>query len=520
MSTPSTYVVRIKRASRSGACCDEEMNTDEYIHLDGIAMAALVRSGEVTPLELVDVAIDRIDRYNGALNAVVVRRDAKARVEAEAAPEGPFAGVPFMVKDMDGVLGGEPNTSSSRALVGWRPDHDSELFARYRKAGLLIVGKTNCPEFGIMGVTESELRGPAHNPWDLKVSPGGSSGGSAAAVAARIVPMAHAGDGGGSIRIPASNCGLFGLKPTRGRQPLGPYAAEGWDGFVVPGVVSVSVRDTAAALDATHGADLGAPYHAPPAPKSFLAEMDKPVGKLRIGFTTRAMLGPTMHQDNVAAVLDAVQLLEELGHELVEVDLSLDAEQLASAYLTVVAAGVGAAIAETEEQTGRKPKAEDFELPTWFLGQVGRELSAVELTQARAAGFDAGRALARTYEQYNLDVHLSATTAYPPAQIGQLQPTMAERGALAALRRAPVGRALRLVLSQLAANSLAHTPNTQVFNMSGQPAMSVPLYWNAAGLPIGAQFAGRFGDEVTLLRLARQLEQARPWEPKLPPLLQ
>lgn len=495
------------------------MDADDYIRTDAVGLAELVRDGETTALELVDTALARIDRYNGALNAVVVRRDTKVRKEADVAPSGPLGGVPFLVKDMDGVLGGEPNTASSRALVGWRPDHDSELFARYRRAGLLIVGKTNCPEFGIMGVTESELRGPAHNPWDLSASPGGSSGGSAAAVAARIVPMAHAGDGGGSIRIPASNCGLFGLKPTRGRLPLGPYAAEGWDGYVVPGVVSVSVRDTAASLDATHGPDVGAPYDAPPAPKSFLAEMEKPPGKLRIGFTTRAMLGPSMHPDNVAAVLDAAELLEELGHEVVEVDLPLDAEQLASAYLTVVAAGIGAAIAQTEEQTGRKPRADDFELPTWFLGQVGRELSAVELTQARAAGFDAGRAIARVYEESNLDVHLSATTAYPPAQIGQLQPTMAERGALAALRRAPVGRALRIVLNQLAANSLSHTPNTQVFNMSGQPAMSVPLYWNSAGLPIGAQFAGRFGDEVTLLRLARQLEQVRPWEPRLPPLL-
>lgn len=495
------------------------MDTDEYIHLDGIAMSELVQSGEVTPLELVDTAIARIDRFNGALNAVVVRRDAKVRAEADVVPEGPFTGVPFLVKDMDGVLGGEPNTASSRALVGWRPDHDSELFARFRRAGLLIVGKTNCPEFGIMGVTESELRGPAHNPWDLSVSPGGSSGGSAAAVAARIVPLAHAGDGGGSIRIPASNCGLFGLKPTRGRMPLGPYAAEGWDGYVVPGVISVSVRDTAAALDATHGPDLGAPYHAPEAPESFLAAVSEPPGKLRIGFTTKAMLGTEMHPDNVAAVLDAVALLEELGHELVEVDLPLDTELLAAAYLTVVAAGIGAAIAETEQQTGRKPRAEDFELATWFLGQVGRELSAVELTQARAAGFDAGRIVAKVYEDNQLDLHLSATTAFPPARIGELQPSMAERGILAALRRAPVGRVLRVALAQLAANSLSHTPNTQVFNMSGQPAMSVPLYWTGDGLPIGAQFAGRFGDEVKLLRLAAQLEQARPWESKLPPLL-
>lgn len=495
------------------------MDTHEYPEFDATALAALVKSKAVSAEELVATALARVDRFNPALNAVVERRDAHVTAEAVAPPRGPFSGVPFLVKDMDGVLGGEPNTSSSRSLVSWRPAADSELFARFRRAGLLVVGKTNCPEFGIMGVTESELRGPARNPWNLGHTPGGSSGGSAAAVAARIVPMAHGGDGGGSIRIPAACCGIFGLKPTRGRQPLGPYVGEGWDGLVVPGVLSLTVRDTAAALDATHGMDPGAPYAEPRAPRSFTKEAAKEPGALRIGFTTKAMLGTAMHADNVAAVLETATLLEELGHEVVEVDLPIDPVELARTYLVIVAAGVGAAIEETELQTGQAPRAGDFELPTWFLGQVGRELSAVEHVQARAVVFRTGREIADLYDRHNLDVHLSSTLAYPPSRVGELQIGAAERVALSTLRRASTGRVLRMVLDQLAADSLAKTPNTQLFNMTGQPAMSVPLVWNAAGLPIGLQFAGRFGDEVTLLRLATQLENARPWFDKVPPLV-
>lgn len=495
------------------------MDSDTYTHLDATALAELVKRREVTAEDLVNTALRRIDEFNPALNAVVHRRDTAVRREALSPPRGSFSGVPFLVKDMDGVLGGEPNTSSSRALADWRPTADSELFARFRRAGLLIAGKTNCPEFGIMGVTESELRGPARNPWNLAHTPGGSSGGSAAAVAARIVPMAHGGDGGGSIRIPAACCGILGLKPTRGRQPIGPYAAEFWDGYVVPGVLSLTVRDTAAALDATHGVDPGAPYAEPPAPKSFLREARKSPGTLRIGFTTKAMLAEQMDTEAVAAVLDAAALLESLGHEVIEVDLPLDPVELARAYLVVVATGIGVEIAETEAQTGKPPRSADFELPTWFLGQVGRELSAVEHAQARATSFEVGRVVARIFDEYALDVHLSATLAAPPTRVGELAPSAVERAALAALRRASTGRALRLILDQLAAQSLSKTPNTQVFNMTGQPAMSVPLYWTASGLPMGVQFAGRFGDEVTLLRLATQLEEARPWFDRRPPLV-
>ncbi|MEI8083139.1 MAG: amidase, partial [Actinomycetes bacterium] len=262
------------------------MDVNEYVKHDAVGLAELVRRGDATPSELVDVALELIKELNPALNAVVVIRNEDSRRDAIDPPTGPLRGVPFLVKDMDGVLADEPNTSSSRSLVDWRPKQDSELFARYKRAGLVIVGKTNAPEFGIMGVTESELRGPCRNPWNLDHTPGGSSGGSAAAVASRIVPVAHAGDGGGSIRIPASACGIFGIKPTRGRQPLGPYIGEGWDGLVVPHVVSRSVRDSAALLDVTRGADVGAPYAEPKGPKSFLLDSLRHPAKPRIGYPT------------------------------------------------------------------------------------------------------------------------------------------------------------------------------------------------------------------------------------------
>ena len=494
------------------------MDHDEYAAHDATALAELIRTGQVTADEVLDAAIARADATNKALNAIVVRRDEAARAEANdaVAAGGPFAGVPFLVKDLDGMLQGEPYTASSRSLKAYRATTDSELFARYKRAGLAIFGKTNTPEFGIMGVTESELRGPCHNPWDLQRTSGGSSGGSAAAVAARVVPMAHAGDGGGSIRIPASSCGIFGLKPTRGRMPMGPLVGQGWDGLVAPHVVSISVRDSAAALDATHGIDSGAPYAEPPAPASFSEAAATEPGVLRIGYSLQAQLAEKQSPENVAAVLDAVELLAELGHELVEVDLPVDRESAARAYLSIVAASVAADVLETTSLTGKKVSADDFEPATWFLRQIGDVLSARELEEAQRTAARLGRTMAGFFDDHGLDAHLSATTAAPPVLIGELAPSAAERAALATLRRATVGPVMRAVLGQLAANSLAKTPNTQVYNMTGQPAMSVPLFWDEHDLPIGVQFAARFGDEVTLYRLAAQLERVRPWRDRRP----
>lgn len=492
------------------------MEHHEYVQHDAVALATLVRDREVTPAELVDAALARTDAVNPALNAVVHRMDRQARESvAGDLPDGPLRGVPFLVKDMDGLLAGEPCTFSSRSLRDWVPDHDSELFARFKRAGVVVVGKTNCPELGILGITEPELRGACRNPWDLDHTPGGSSGGSGSAVAAGIVPVAHAGDGGGSIRIPSSANGLFGLMPSRGRTPLGPDEGEAWHGWVRRHVVSRTVRDSAAFLDATQGADVGAPYAAPP-DGSFLAAVGRPPGRLRIGFSAESVLGRTTDPQVRSAVERTAARLEELGHEVRPLELPIDRTGLAQAYLVVVAACISQMVAHTEEQTGRKPRAEDFEAPTWFLKQVGEVLPARELERCLELVARTTRVLGALFDE-QIDVHLSATMPHPPVRIGELDQSMVERVGLRALRTLPmnVGPALRAVLAQLADSSLEKAANTQIWNMTGQPAMSVPLATSAQGLPLGMQLAARFGAEETLFSLAGQLEEADPWLPRL-----
>ncbi len=493
------------------------MKFEEYSRYDALGLAELVRRKEVSPRELVDAAIARIDAVDGRVHSVIHRLDASARKAAEGElPDGPFRGVPFVVKDLDGTLGGAPYNAGTRALKGYIAPSDSELFARFRRAGVVFLGKTNTPEFGIFAITEPELHGPTRNPWNLDHVPGGSSGGSAAAVAAGIVPVAHGGDGGGSIRIPAAACGLFGLKPSRGRQPLGPDVGEGWNGFVVPHVISRTVRDSAAFLDATQGADVGAPYAAPPREGAFLDEVRRAPGKLRVAFSTRSMLGDKTDPECDRAVRSAAELLTTLGHEVTEAAPPIDVDAVRLAYLTVIAAGTAEAIEGTRTLTGRAPRAEEFEPATWFLGQVARALTAAELEHARTVIALTTRRAGAFFERY--DVHVSPTLAHPPARIGELAIKPAERIGLAALRKAPVRAVLLAVMRDLAAKSFEKTPNTMLYNMTGQPAMSVPLAWSGQGLPIGVQFAGRFGAEATLLRLAGQLEEARPWADRRPKL--
>jgi amidase len=495
------------------------MRHDEYVQHDAIALAGLVRAGEVTPSELVEAAIARMDAVNPALNAVVHRMDDGARTIAASGadlPDGPFRGLPFLVKDMDGHLADEPCTFASRSLVDWVPDHDTELFARYRAAGVIFLGKTNCPEFGIYGVTEPELHGPSRNPWDLDRTPGGSSGGSGAAVAAGIVPVAHGGDGGGSIRIPASANGLFGLMPSRGRTPMGPGEGEGWHGLVRRHVLSRTVRDSAAFLDATQGGDTGSPYAAPPA-GAFLAAASREPGRLRIGFSTASILGRAMDGACITAVESTATLLEDLGHELVEVELPIDRAEVASAYITIVAAGVGEMVEATATKTGRKPRPSDFEAPTWFLRQASDVLSARDLEHAREVVAATTRAVGRMFADQGLQVHLTATLPYPPMLVGENAPAATDELAMRVLRTLPVNLspAIRMALGQLAGPRLEKAANTQVWNMTGQPAMSVPLHWTPDGLPVGVQLAAGFAAEELLFSLAAQLEQASPWLPRL-----
>lgn len=487
------------------------MKFSEYRAHDAVGLASLVKRGEVSPHELLEAAIERLESVNPKLNAVIHRCYERARQALDqASPDAPFYGVPFLVKDLDGVLAGEPYTGSSRSLASYIPAYSSELFLRYERAGLAIFGKTNTPEFGIFAVTESELRGPARNPWNTNHTPGGSSGGSAAAVAAGIVPVAHGGDGGGSIRIPASCCGLFGLKPSRGRMPLGPDVGEGWNGFVVPHVISRSVRDSAALLDATHGADVGALYDAARPVRPFIEELSRDPQRLRIGVVRTSIFGRTTSPDCAGAVDHAAKLCSSLGHDVDDVLLDFDRDAMVRAYLVVVAAGVAYQVETACKLTGvDPPRADLFEGPTWFLSQVGHALSAYDLEAARAVFHRGVRTVSATFQKY--DLVLTPTLAHPPVKIGELAPKPWERAGLAFLRAMPTRGMLEKVLEGMSETALEKTPNTMLFNMTGQPAMNIPLAWNGAGLPVGVQFVGRLGDEASLLRLASQLEHAAPW---------
>jgi len=479
----------------------------DYTDCDATELARRVREGEQSPAELVDLAIAAIEQVEPRLHAVVHRMFDEARAAAERPlPGGPFTGVPMVVKDFDGVLGGQPYTAGTRMLEGFVPDHDAEIHARLRRAGLVFLAKTNLPELAIYGTTENRWRGNTHNPWNTEHTPGGSSGGTAALVAARAVPVGHGGDGGGSLRIPASACGLVGLKATRGRIPLGPDLGEDWGGYVQWGVLTRSVRDSAALLDVMAGPMPGDPYGAPPPARPFAQEPGADPGRLRVGLCVESIFGRETHPHCREAAEQTAKLLGELGHEVEAVRLPIDKERLAKAYLTQIAVGVAAEVEEMGRWVGRRPSSRYFEETTWFLVQVGRALTGVELQQARDAAQQAGRAMARFHERF--DLLLGPTLAYPPIRLGDLAPKLVERLGLAILRALPIGAALRVVLDQLVANSLERTPNTMLFNQTGQPAISLPLHWSPEGLPIGVQLAARFGEEATLLRIAAQLDVA------------
>jgi len=488
---------------------------DDYGECDATELAARVARNDVSPLQLVELAIAAIERVNPQLNGIVHRMydDARARAQAPL-PDGPFRGVPMLVKDFDGFVRGVPFTASCRLLENYVPDHDSEAIARLRRAGLLFLGKTNCPELALLGTTEPKWRGPTRNPYDLTRSTGGSSGGSAALVAARAVPVAHGGDGGGSLRIPASHCGLVGLKATRARVPMGPDHGEGWGGYIQWGVLTRSVRDTAALLDVMAGPMPGDPYAAPPLPGPLAAEVGRDPGALRSGFDAGTMLGREIDPQHAAAVTKVARQLEALGHRVEPAKPAIDREALVHAYLVHVATGTAAEVVEFARMCGREASADLFEPETWFMHQVGSATSAVEVLEARTAVQLAGRATAEFHARY--DLFLSATTAYPQIRIGELALNAAQRLGLATLRKAPVRAVLHKVMHTLAPTFLERTPNTQLFNQTGQPAISLPLAEASDGMPIGVQLAAALGREDLLIRVAAQLEAAHPWHTRRP----
>ena len=491
---------------------------DNFSSHDALSLAELVRTRQVSARELVDASIENIEALNPELNAVVHKMYDRARKEAESPVEGPFTGVPFMLKDLLSWFGGEPTASGSRYYKGWIAPHDTEIVKRYRRSGVIVVGKTNTPEFGLTPFTEPELFGPTVNPWDTTRTTGGSSGGSAAAVASGMVPWAGGGDGGGSIRIPASCCGIFGLKPTRARTPAGPVTGEHWQGAAIEHCLTRSVRDSAAMLDAISGRDVGAPYWAPEPERPFLEEVGRDPGKLRIAFTSKPLLGDHVHDDCKAALQDAVTLLASLGHELVESEPPVDADQFNRAFLIMVCGEVRAGIMEGAKLVGRAATPSDVESTTWALSLLGAAMSAGDFVEAEHYLRSSARRMGEFCQNY--DLLLTPTMSVPPFLTGSLQPAPHERTMMKILGRLRAGNVLRLIgaLEKSAEEVFDAIPYTPLFNVSGQPAMSVPLYWNAQNLPIGVHFVGRYGDEATLFRIAAQLEQTRPWMNRRPPV--
>ncbi len=472
--------------------------------LDATAQADLVRSGEVSPTELVQAAIDRAEAVNPALNAIILPRYEQALAEAGGdLPDGPFRGVPFVLKDLDGYAAGEPFHGGTKFLKehDFRPAEDSTLTARFRDAGLVVIGRTNTPELGLVTTTEPESYGPCRNPWDTERSTGGSSGGSAAAVAAGIVPMGHAGDGGGSIRIPASECGLFGLKPSRGRITVGPEVGESWAGLVARLAVTRSVRDAAALLDAVHGPGVGDPYWAPPPARPYLDEVGADPGRLRIGFVRDLPNGSYTTDPEVSAALDAtLRLLGELGHVVEESYPAVIARDEPTAhFITAYSAWVARDLEDLGTAVGAPATAAGFEAGTWAIAEAGRAVSATDYLGALDGLHQVTREAVAWWLVDGYDLLLTPTIPELPPTLGQFAPT-------------PDNPLNGLFRSAITAGFAAPV------NITGQPAMSVPLEVSPQGLPIGMQFVAAPAREDVLIRLAAQLEAARPWADRRPPV--
>ena len=477
----------------------------EYEQMDAVAMASALRDGRWTALEALDAAIARAEARSN-INAIALRHFELARETAQQmsrmgqteraalAKTAPLSGVPFALKDLGVAMKGTITTQGSAFFKDALDDHDSTLVQRYRAAGLNIFAKTTTPEFGQTATTESRLFGQTRNPWNLAYSSGGSSGGAAAAVAAGILPVAHASDGGGSIRIPASHCGLFGLKPSRGLVPLGPKRLESWLGLSTHHVISRSVRDSAWLLQLTQGREAGSRTN--PQPGAPLEAIARPPRRLRIALMDVSPFGQPLHPDCLIAVRAAARLCESLGHTVEIAAPKLAIGDMFNSMGVVTGAGMLATVSAREKELGRAAREDEFEPINWRNLQLARGYKAEQVLVARNVFDQAARVLDLFLGEY--DLILSPVTAAPPPLLGALS--------------------LDQPYESFAKVAMTGPPFTAMFNMSGHPAMSVPLHWNAAGLPIGVQFAAPFGDEATLLALAAQLEQAAPWKDRRPVL--
>jgi amidase len=490
----------------------------EYDQYDATGLAELVKTGQVSAAELLDEAIDRAEKVNPALNFLVQPMYDIAREAARQTPLGPFAGVPFLLKDLLASYAGVPMMQGSRFTRGFIPTEDSEYVRRFKASGVNIFGKSATPEFGITPSTEPELTGPCRNPWNTAHSPGGSSGGASAAVASGVVPMASASDGGGSIRIPASCCGLFGLKPSRGRVPSGPDAADGWFGFIAEHVVSRSVRDSAIMLDTLQGDYPAQLLKLAPPKGSYLDAMSHAPGKLRIAYSTDPCLGLELDPEVKSLVEQTAHMLRALGHEVEEVSLPIERDDFIFNYSVLIASEINATISHWEKHFGRKARASDFELRTWGIKKMGDAFDAGDVSTALWSMHQFSRRWMNTFQPY--DVLLTSTLGALPVEVGGLLPGTVDAVMLKALGKLPIGQIAkrREFVVKAAERVYNYCSQTMPANVTGQPSMSVPLHASSSGLPVGMMFTSRFGDEATLFSLARQLEIAHPWAHRRPPV--
>ena len=472
------------------------LTASEYETFDAIDLAALIAKRQISVGEVLETAIRRVEAANPALNAVVHKMyDAAWATIAVGLPTGPLAGVPFLIKDVGSLCKGAPCGNGSRLFDGFVADRDDTVVERYKAAGLVIIGRTNTSEFALAPTTEPVANGPTRNPWDLTRSAGGSSGGAAAAVAARMVPAAHGNDGGGSIRIPAANCGVFGLKPTRARTPSGPRVGEGWGGMAVGHAITRSVRDSAALLDAIAGPAPGDPYWAPPQERPFLEEVGLDPGQLRIALTARSPTGGDVHPECIAAATSAAKLCAELGHRVEEAAPSFDITPTRWARDVVVSASLRNAVDTRLEALGRSLRPDDLERITALQAQRGARYSARDYVRALVILHGIGRQFAAFFTKY--DILLSPVLSQPPERLGATDMMSDDAEAF-------VDHLFHLMCF------------TRQFNVTGGPAAAIPLHWTPEGLPVGVQIAADFGNEALLFRLAAQLEQTKPWRERRP----
>lgn len=478
----------------------KHMKFSEYAVQDGVGLADLIRRREVSPLEAVDAAIEGIERHDGQVNAIVYRAFDEARAAAAGPlPDGPFSGVPFLVKDLLLQVAGWPRTSGSRyaANAGVTDSEDSGLMRRYRASGVVTLGKTNLSEFGIAGTTENALFGPCRNPWNPEHIVGGSSGGAAAAVACGVVPMAHGGDGLGSIRIPASCCGLVGLKVTRDRNPNLPDGYDFAQGNVVEHVITRTVRDTAVMLDATGIPEPASPYPAPPKERAYADEVGREPRRLRIAWSGQSPLGRALHPDVQAVLEDTARLLDGLGHHVEERALEVNTLGDYIANLPLAGANFAAGMKRLIEAIGREPEADELEPLTWASLIASRAVTGADALYSAQERRMRARDMLRFFEDW--DVFLCPVMGTPPPKIGYLDP-------------------LTVSVDEIQRRNGEVFPFPAPFNFTGQPSISLPLGQSRDGLPIGMMFSARYADEATLIRLAAQLEQTRPWNDRRPPI--